>query len=103
MTRREKLEAMLLKEPGDAFLHFGLAMEWVKLGMVEAALSSFDAVLRIDPDYTAAYYHKANALLSAQRPFEARKVLNAGIAAARRVGNGHAESEMQALLESTES
>lgn len=103
MTRREKLEAMLLKEPDDPFLHFGLAMEWVKEGRIEAAMSSFDAVVRIDPDYTAAYYHKANALLSAQRPQEAREVLEAGLLAARRVGNGHAESEMMALLEGTES
>ena len=98
-TRREKLEAMLQKEPNDAFLNFGLAMELVKEGLTDRAVASFDNVLRNDPDYTAAHYHKGNTLIAAGRLGEAKEVLTVGVAAARRVGNSHAEGEMLGLLD----
>jgi len=100
MTRREKLQVLLEKQPDDAFLHYALAMELVKEGESVAALESFDGALRLDAGYVAAHYQKANALVSLDRADEARTTLNAGIAAARAKGDAHSEEELRALLSS---
>jgi tetratricopeptide (TPR) repeat protein len=98
MTRRAKLEQMLEKSPQDAFLNFGLAMELAKEGRIDEALAQFDRVLRIDPSYLTAYFQKGSTLIHAKRIPDARAVLTAGIAAARSLGDSHAMSEMQAML-----
>ena len=100
MSRREKLEKMLEQQPDDPFLHYGLAMEHVKEGDLVAALGRFDRTLRMDADYVAAYFHKGNTLVGAGRIDEARATLQAGIEAARRKNDTHAEGEMQGLLDS---
>lgn len=100
MSRRQRLQDLLHKSPDDPFLHFGLAMEWVKEERVEDACASFDRTIELDPHYTAAYYHKGNALIAAGRPAEARDVLQRGLTAARACGNDHALAEMHELLNS---
>lgn len=100
MTRRAKLEAMIEKNPRDAFLHFGIAMELVKEGATDAALDRFDQAMEIDPNYVAAYFLKSQTLIAAKRFDEARAVLRAGMDAAKRVGEDHAHEEMQGVLDS---
>ncbi len=99
VSRRERLETMLGQEPNDAFLHFGLAMELVKEQRLEEAVQHFDRAAAIDPNYVAAHYHKGHALMTAGRVDEARRVLSEGMRIAEAAGEGHAASEMQALLE----
>lgn len=89
---------MLLKEPDDVFLNFGLAMELVKEQALPDAVQRFARVLALDPSYTAAHYHKGATHIKLGQPVEARETLQSGIAAARRIGNAHAESEMRELL-----
>lgn len=100
MSRREKLEQMLEKQPGDAFLHYGLAMELITEGRTDEALERFDRTLGIDPGYVAAYFHKANTLVGEGRIAEARAALHVGIETARRIQDTHAQGEMQGLLDS---
>ncbi len=100
MSRREKLEQMLERQPDDAFLHYGLAMELVKEGQIEAALQRFDRTLTIDAGYVAAYFHKANTLIGAGRLEEARTTLRTGIDTAGQRQDSHARDEMQGLLDS---
>lgn len=98
MTRLEKLNQMLEREPQDAFLNFGVAMELVKAEDYAGAIARFDRLLSIDPDYTAGYHHKALAQLALDRIAEAQATLEAGVEAARRVDNAHALAEMSELL-----
>ena len=100
MSRREKLEQMLERQPDDPFLHYGLAMELIKGGEIEAALERFDRTLSIDAGYVAAYFHKANTLVGEGRIEDARGTLHMGIEAARQKQDTHAEGEMQGLLDS---
>ena len=100
MSRREKLEQMLQRQPEDPFLHYGLAMELIKEGDIAGALARFNRTLEIDSNYIAAYFHKANALIGQNRSAEARITLLAGINAAQRKQDSHALSEMQELLDS---
>ncbi len=98
MSRRDKIEMMLEKEPDDAFLNFSLAMELAKEGAVDQALARFDRVLSLDATYTAAYYHKGNTLIGLDRLEDARTVLENGVAATKQAGDDHAHREMLELL-----
>ena len=94
MSRRKQLEQFLKSEPDDVFLNYALAMQLVAEGEEACGLDQLDAVIRLDADYVAAYFQKAQ-ILSHQGEIElARDVLSDGIAVARRVGDAHAEAEM---------
>jgi len=97
-TRRELLEAFVAQKPDDAFSRYGLAMECVNTGDITAAESNFRALLQRDADYVPAYLMFAQMLVKESRPEDAREILQQGISAASRAGNGHALSEMEALL-----
>jgi len=73
-------------------------MEYSKAGEVERALAEFGKLLATHPDYTAGYFMAAQTLAKAERLDEARKMLTDGIASAKKTGNGHAQSEMEAML-----
>ena len=93
------LAEFLKENPNDAFARYGLALEHVKGGDVEAGLREFKTLLEKNPDYTAGYQMAAQTLASAGQTDEAIKMLSDGIACARRTGNNHAMSEMESLLQ----
>ncbi len=97
------LTEVLAQNANDAFARYGLAMEYSKLGEVERALQEFSQLLSAHPDYTAGYFMAAQTLVTAERTDEAKRMLVDGIAAARRSGNQHAQSEMTAMLEELKS
>ena len=97
--RKATLEEFLKENPNDAFARYGLALEHVKGGDVEAGLREFKILLEKNPDYTAGYQMAGQTLASAGRTEEAIKMLSDGIACARRTGNNHAMSEMESLLQ----
>jgi predicted Zn-dependent protease len=99
MDRIAMLNEILSQDPNDAFARYGLALEYSKSGEVNRALEEFGKLLSAHPDYTAGYFMAAQALASANRTDEARKMLIEGIASARRTGNSHAQSEMTAMLD----
>jgi Tfp pilus assembly protein PilF len=96
-TRRELLETFLAQKPDDAFSRYGLAMECLNTGDTAAAESNFRELLQRNADYVPAYLMFAQMLAKESRTDDARDVLNRGIAAASKAGNGHALSEMEAL------
>ena len=98
MDRIALLNEVLSQNPTDAFARYGLAMEYSKAGEVERALEEFGKLLATHPDYTAGYFMAAQTLAKAERTEEARKMLADGIASAKKTGNGHAQSEMEAML-----
>jgi predicted Zn-dependent protease len=96
------LNEILIQNPADAFARYGLAMEYANQGQIDASLAEFAQLLASHPDYTAAYFMAAQTLVKANRAGEARARLEEGIASARRTGNRHALSEMEALLDELE-
>ena len=98
MSRLEKLEQMVQREPTDVFLSFCLAMELAKEGLTDRALTQFDRVLELDSAYIAAYRQKASVLLAAGRADDARAALSLGIATAQKGGDMHAVSQMEQLI-----
>lgn len=98
MDRIAALNEVLTENPKDAFARYGLAMEYSKQGDLDRALAEFAILLENHPDYTAGYFMAAQTLARAERPQEAKKMLADGIASARRTGNLHAQSEMEAMM-----
>jgi predicted Zn-dependent protease len=98
MDRIATLNEILTENPSDAFARYGLAMEYSKQGDLDRALAEFSILLDKNPDYTAGYFMAAQTLARAHRVDDARQMLTDGIASARRTGNLHAQSEMEAML-----
>jgi predicted Zn-dependent protease len=98
MDRIAALNEILTENPKDAFARYGLAMEYSKQGDFDRALAEFSILLEHHPDYTAGYFMAAQTLAKAERSDDAKKMLNDGIGSARRTGNLHAQSEMEAML-----
>jgi tetratricopeptide (TPR) repeat protein len=73
-------------------------MEYANQGDLDRALAEFSILLENHPDYTAGYFMAAQTLVRAERHEEAKRKLADGIASARRAGNLHAQSEMEAML-----
>ncbi len=99
MDRIATLTELLSQDPTNAFARYGLAMEYSNSGQFDRSLEEFEKLLSTNPDYTAGYFMSAQTLVKAGRTAEARQMLESGIASARRKGDAHAESEMQAMLD----
>ena len=105
--RMAQIEAMLVDDPDDAFLRYGLAMEHASAGDDASCVAVLrDLIVRKAADpYIPAYLQAGQALVRLDKIAEACDVLRAGIDAARKVGNPeamHALGEMQGLLSSIE-
>jgi tetratricopeptide (TPR) repeat protein len=98
MDRIAALGRILAGNPQDALAHYGLAMEYSKQGDFNRALAEFAILLENNPDYTVGYFMAAQTLVRAERTEDAKKMLRDGIASARRTGNLHAQTQMEAML-----
>lgn len=78
---------------------YGVAMEYRSLGRLDDAVATFHKVHELDPLYVAAYFMCAQVHAQRGEGGQARAELEAGIASAREIGDGHAEAEMRELLE----
>ncbi len=94
---------MLADDPGDTFLRYSLAMELDKDDDHDASLAKFAELTRDDPPYVPAFFMSAQQLVRLGRIDDARQILSDGIAAAKAVGDAHAEREMSEFLASLES
>jgi thioredoxin-like negative regulator of GroEL len=93
------LTEILAANPEDSFARYGLAQEYSNTGQIDQAVKEFKTLLEKNPDYTAAYFMAAQALVKDDRTDEAKRMLVDGVSSARRTGNTHAQSEMTAMLE----
>lgn len=99
-ARMRQIQEMLQEAPGDAELHYMLAMEHVGLGQDAEAVRCFQDLVRVAPTYAPAYHQAGRALTRLGRLLEARAMLQQGIPVAQRQGNLHAAGEMQEFLDS---
>ncbi len=60
----------------------------------------YTKALELDPDYLYAYFFKGQSLHDLGKTDDAKVVIQAGIAAANKINDGHAVSELSGLLES---
>ena len=90
---------MVAQNPTDAFARYGLAMELVKGGQLESAITEFRALLDHNPNYAAAYFHGGQVLEKLGDIEQARELYEKGIEVTARTGDQHARSELQAALD----
>src|SRR5580704_7739197 len=98
-NRIEVLTAMVAQNPADAFARYGLAMELVKTGQLETAVTEFRALLQHNPNYAAAYFHGGQVLEKLGDVEQARAFYEKGIEVTGRTGDQHARSELEAALD----
>ena len=96
MDRIAMLTEALEQNSTDAFTRYALAMAQASAGNHEQALAEYATILEHNPDYVPAYQMSAQLLLKLSRTDEAHTRLRA---AAKRTGNAHAQSELQAMLD----
>ncbi|GIW79668.1 MAG: hypothetical protein KatS3mg105_1475 [Gemmatales bacterium] len=99
-SRKQKLMEMLAEDPNDAFLRYGLAMEFVSEGNDEEAVRQLQDLVQTCPDYVPGYQQAGQAFLRLGRLREAREMFTRGIEVARAQGERHAMEEMQGFLDS---
>jgi tetratricopeptide (TPR) repeat protein len=101
-VRLEQLKVILEQDPRNTFARYALGMEYSSAGQTDAAIVEFRTLLEVDANYANAFFMGAQALQLAGRKEESIQWLRDGIACAERVGNRHAQSEMQTMLEELE-
>jgi tetratricopeptide (TPR) repeat protein len=99
-SRREKIEAMLAQEPGDAFLQYSLAIEYDNENRHDDALKLFQSLRQSQPPHIPSFFRGAQLLARLGRISESRDWLRQGIDAARLQGDLHAAGEMSEMLAS---
>lgn len=99
MERLEQLRKLAAASPNDPFVHYGIGLACVNEERWNEALEAFDRTLDLDPDYHAAHLQQARVHLKLGQRAEARAALEAGMAAAQRLGDTHAADEMGKLRE----
>jgi len=97
-SRREVLEAFVAEKPDDAFSRYGLALEFMNSGDVANAEAQFRELLQRNPTYVPGYQMLGQLLAKQSRTEDARAILTAGISAAAKARNGHAQAEMEGFL-----
>ncbi len=92
------LEKVTAEGTEDPLAWYGLAMEYRKLSRWDEALQTFTTLRTRKPDYVAMYLMCGQMLAENARTDEAREWLEAGLAAAKSKGDGHAASEIESAL-----
>ena len=99
MERIEKLKAFLAQNPIDSFVQHALALEYVKLNMLEEARQEFEALLQRDERYVGSYYHLAKLLERLGKKEAAISWYEKGLRITKEVNDNHAYNELQAAYE----
>jgi tetratricopeptide (TPR) repeat protein len=96
--RLAKLERLLERDPSDAFVLYGIALEHKKAGDAQRAIAFLDRTLAADPGYCYAYFQKGQVQEALGEVAAARETYRAGAAAARAKGDAHAQGEIEGAL-----
>ena len=99
MSRLEQLQKLVASTPDDPLLHYVLGLEYTNLERWGDAVAAYEAALRADPRYAAAYYHKARAEIKAGRGAVAQDTLKVGLEVAGAAGDQKTVKEMRQLLD----
>ena len=101
-NRLEQLLEIHKEEPHDTFTRYAIALEYNARKDFAEAKNWFERLRADKPDYVPTYYMLADVYRSENEPDKARVVYQAGLQAAKKVGDAHAFSELSAALEDLE-
>ncbi len=89
-----QLKQFIKEDRTDLFSRYALGLEY-KDEMPEIAITHFESIIEIDPDYTALYYHLAEVYLETDQIEKARDTYLKGISILEKSGNAHALKELK--------
>ena len=98
MNRINTLLIFLNDDPRDTFVLYSLAQEYTLAGSVPESRKYYLALKDIDPDYIGLYYHLGKLEESDGNYEIAKRVYTDGIAIAERIGDTHAQGELEGAL-----
>ncbi|MDB4977702.1 MAG: hypothetical protein JWN48_6043 [Myxococcaceae bacterium] len=97
--RLELFDKLIAGGSQDPFHYYARAMELRSLARAPEALASFAELCARFPEYVPSYLMAAQLAQELGEVGQARAHASAGVEAAKRAGNEHALSELEALLE----
>ncbi len=98
LSRKDKLQAMLAKEPQDQMLRYMLASEFDKEGDNDSSLTLYGGLMEDSPPYVPAFLMAGQQLARLGRVEDACETYRRGIEEARKVNDEHAAGEMGEFL-----
>jgi tetratricopeptide (TPR) repeat protein len=97
-SRLEQLELLARQDPGDPFIQYAIALEYVSSNRLEEAAGILERLMEASPDYTAGYHQAGRVLEQLDRFEEARQCYERGIVVAERQGDAKDLDEMREAL-----
>lgn len=97
-SRLEQLELLARKDPGDPFVQYAIALEYVSSNRLEQAAGILERLMAASPDYTAGYHQAGRVYEKLDRDDEARRCYERGIVVAQRQGDAKDLDEMREAL-----
>jgi hypothetical protein len=94
------LEQFIEDDPSDPFNHYALALELMKTDKVEAK-KTFDELMTRHPNYVPSYYQAALLYIELSLNDEVIRIIELGIAEAKRQNNQKAANELRSLFDET--
>ncbi|MCB0733876.1 MAG: tetratricopeptide repeat protein [Flavobacteriales bacterium] len=98
MNRIEQLQKFMESDPGDPFLRYALAIEYIGIQNVDGARKLFEELLESNPDYSATYYHLGKLYQKEGNTDRAEEIYRQGIQLTQRKREQHQLAELQTAL-----
>ena len=98
LPRKAMIVDMLQKEPEDVFLNYALAMEYLGVDNLAAAIHQFEKTLQIDPNYLPCFYQLGQVNEKLDDPDKALDYYKQGADLARSQNNHKALGELQRAI-----
>ncbi len=97
-SKIEQFKQLIEMEPNDPVLHYGLGMEYQRLGDFVAAAEEFRRTTELKPDYSAAYRELGKALEKLGQNQEAARTYRKGIEVSKQNGDLQTIKEIEVFL-----
>jgi|SRR2546421_9167019 predicted Zn-dependent protease len=96
--RIRQFQELIALEPDDTVLRFGLGELYIGAEDFASAAEQFAEIVRLDPQYSAAYRYLGQSYAALGKPQAAAEVFQRGIAVAEARGDLQTAKEMQVFL-----
>jgi tetratricopeptide (TPR) repeat protein len=97
LSRLDKLLEFIKNEPGDEFLKYALATEYLRLNQADKALYYYEDLITNHPGYVGTYYHLGKLYEALDRKQDAITTYENGMKVTKEKRDNHAFSELQAV------
>jgi tetratricopeptide (TPR) repeat protein len=97
ISRLDKLLEFIKAEPGDEFLKYALATEYLRLNQSDKALQYYEDLINNHPNYTGTYYHLGKLYEALGRKQDAVNIYEKGMQITKEKRDNHAFSELQTV------